>query len=318
YAFSSDGGVTFGTQNIFSGYGPGTEGGFYIRDSRGCISPEITVTIADSDPLLANSTPSDAVCNAGVADGSISTTVTDGVGPYDYRVFDIGGNEVQNSMGSPSTSVNFNNLPTGNYTVVVVDAQGCEVRNEVEIDQNVLDLVPLDTDPIDCSDEDFPYRVRATGGTAPYEFRLVGSPGFTLGTGPNQDIFDVTGLVVPGVTYFVEVMDANGCFYIEEIDAIGGPNPVNVAATAGMASCNVAGSGSIDYTVDGISGGGNCTIWLWNTDTGAQIEGPTAHSGESIPYNDSFTGLAPGNYQIEVRDDDTNCRASTLEFIGMN
>ena len=317
YEFSNDGGNTFSTQNIFSGYGPGTHGGFYIMDSRGCISPEITVTIADSDPLLASSTASDAVCSSGVANGSIETTVTDGVGPYDYRVFDMGGNEVQNSIGSPSTTVNFNNLPTGNYTVVLVDAQGCEVRNEVVIDQNELDLDPLDTDPVDCSDEDFPYRVRATGGTAPYRFRLVGSPIFVPGIGPGEDIFDVTGLVVPGVTYFVEVMDDNGCVYIEEIDAIGGPNPVNVAATVGMASCNDAGSGSIDYTVDGISGD-NFTIWLWNTDTGALVEGPTAHSGESTPYNDSFTGLAPGNYQIEVRDEDTNCRASTLVFIGMN
>src|SRR5690606_15058119 len=112
-----------------------------------------------------------------------------------------------------------------NYIVVVMDAQGCEVRNEVEIDQNILDLDPIDTNPVDCSDTGFPYRVQATGGTAPYEFRLVGSPTFVPGIGPNQDIFDVTGLVVPGVTYFVEVRDANGCEYIEEIDPIGGPNP---------------------------------------------------------------------------------------------
>src|SRR5690606_9932513 len=37
YAYSNDGGTTFSTQYICSGYGPGTHDGFFIRDSRGCI-----------------------------------------------------------------------------------------------------------------------------------------------------------------------------------------------------------------------------------------------------------------------------------------
>ena len=65
YEFSNDGGATFSTQNIFSGYGPGTHGGFVIRDSRGCVSPAYTATIAPSDPLDATVTPVDAVCSAG-------------------------------------------------------------------------------------------------------------------------------------------------------------------------------------------------------------------------------------------------------------
>jgi gliding motility-associated-like protein len=318
YEFSNDNGATFSTQNIFSGYGPGTHGGFIIRDSRGCVSPAYSVTIGTSDPLDATATPTDAVCSIGSVNGSISATINNGVAPFDYVLVDEFGGVVASSTGTASTTVNFPNLPLGNYTVITTDAQGCEDRDQVVIDQNQLDLIPLDADPAICSDTSFTYRVQATGGTGPYEFRLVGDPTFQLGTGANNDIFDVTGLVVPGVTYFVEVRDALGCTYIEEIDPIGPINPVAVAATSLAASCNVAGSGAIDYEVSGISAPGDFTLTLQNTDTGATVSGPTSFTGETIPYNGTFTGLAPGNYQIIVTDDTNGCSGSTLAFIDIS
>jgi gliding motility-associated-like protein len=317
YEFSNDNGATFSTQNIFSGYGPGVHGGFIIRDSRGCVSPAYSVTIAPSDPLDATATPTDAVCAIGSVNGSISTTINNGVGPYDYILVDEFGGMVASSTGTASTTVNFPNLPIGNYTVITTDSQGCEDRDQVVIDQNQLNLTPLDAAPLLCSDTVFPYRVQASGGTGPYEFRLVGDPMWTPGTGAGNDIFDVTGLVVPGVTYFVEVRDALGCTYIQEIDPIGPVNPVAVAATSLSASCNVAGSGSIDYEVSGISAPGDFTVTLQNTDTGTTVS-TQSFSGEAIPYTDTFTSLAPGNYQIIVTDDTNGCSGSTLAFIDIS
>lgn len=317
YEFSNDNGATFSTQNIFSGYGPGVHGGFIIRDSRGCVSPAYSVTIAPSDPLDATATPTDAVCAIGSVNGSISTTINNGVGPYDYVLVDEFGGMVASSTGTASTTVNFPNLPIGNYTVITTDSQGCEDRDQVVIDQNQLNLTPLDAAPLLCSDTVFPYRVQASGGTGPYEFRLVGDPIWTPGTGAGNDIFDVTGLVVPGVTYFLEVRDALGCTYIQEIDPIGPVNPVAVTATSLSASCNVAGSGSIDYEVSGISAPGDFTVTLQNTDTGTTVS-TQSFSGETIPYTDTFTSLAPGNYQIIVTDDTNGCSGSTLAFIDIS
>ncbi|WP_422860345.1 T9SS type B sorting domain-containing protein [Flagellimonas sp. S174] len=317
YEYSNDGGATFSSQNIFSGYGPGLQTGFVIRDSRGCVSPIYDVTIGSSTPLDATPTPVDAVCSSGTVEGSVSTTINNGTGPFDYELFDANGGLIASSIGTASTTVTFPNLPLGNYTVVTHDSEGCEDRDDFVIDQNQLDLIPLDPDPLLCNDTSFPFRVRAVGGTDPYEFRLVGDPTFQPGTGPNNNIFDVTGLVVPGVTYFVEVRDANGCTYIEEIGPIGPANPVAVAATATTASCNISGSGVIDYDVTGIPGG-NFEVTLENTDTGATISGPQPYSGQTMPFSDTFTGLAPGNYQIIVTDTDTGCAGSTLVFIGLN
>lgn len=316
YEFSNDGGATFSTQNIFSGYGPGTHGGFVIRDSRGCVSPAYNVTIGTSDPLDTTATPTDAVCSSGAVNGSISATINNGAAPFDYVLVDEFGGTVASSLGTTNTTENFSNLPSGNYTVITIDAQGCEDRDQVVIDQNELDLVPLDPDPAVCSDTSFPYRVRATGGTAPYEFRLVGDPTFNPATS-GGDTYDFTGQVVPGVTYFVEVRDALGCTYIEEIDPIGPSNPVAVTATSLAASCNVAGSGSIDYQVSGISASGDFTVTVQNTDTGATVSTQT-FTGETIPYNGTVPGLAPGNYQIIVNDIDTGCSGSTLAFIDIS
>ncbi len=317
YEYSNDNGATFSSQNIFSGYGPGTHGGFVIRDSRGCVSPAYSVTIGASDPLDASATPTDAICSSGPINGEIEATISNGVAPFDYVLVDEFGGTVASSIGTTSTLVNFTNLPTGNYTLITTDAQGCEDRDPVVIDQNQLDLIPLDPAPTDCFDTSFPYRVQAVGGTAPYDFRLVGDPTWQLGSGAGNDIFDVTGLVVPGVTYFVEVMDANGCTYIEEIDPIGPTNPVTVTATSLAASCNVAGSGSIDFEVSGISVVGNFTVRVENTDTGATVSTQT-FTGETIPYTGTLTGLAPGNYQIIVTDDSTGCSSSTLAFIDIS
>ncbi|WP_420602285.1 T9SS type B sorting domain-containing protein [Flagellimonas sp.] len=318
YEFSNDNGVTFSTQNIFSGYGPGTHGGFIVRDSRGCVSPAYSVTIASSTPLDATVTPTPAVCSAGNVRGSISTTINNGVAPFDYVLLDAAGNLVAQSIGTGSTTVNFPNLDVGNYTIVTTDSQGCEDRDDVVLDQNVLDLIPLDTPPALCSVAGFTYRVRATGGTAPYEFRLVGDPTFNPATS-GGDTYDFTGQVTFGVTYFVEVRDALGCTYIEEIDPITAPSPVTVTATATTASCNVSGSGGIDFQVSGLPANpADFTVTLENTDTGATISGPTSYTNEALPFNSTFTGLAPGNYQIIVTDDNTGCSGSTLVFIGFS
>ncbi|MEO0902360.1 MAG: Two component regulator three Y domain-containing protein, partial [Bacteroidota bacterium] len=81
YEYSNDGGVTFSSQNIFSGYGPGLQTGFVIRDSRGCVSPVYDVTIGSSTPLDATATATNAVCSAGTVQGSVSTTINNGTGP---------------------------------------------------------------------------------------------------------------------------------------------------------------------------------------------------------------------------------------------
>ena len=132
------------------------------------------------------------------------------------------------------------------------------------------------------------------------------------------DIHDFAGQVTFGVTYFVQVQDALGCIYIEQIDPIIGPTPLAVVATATSAACAPNANGTIDFQVTGIGSPADITIQLQDTNTGAIISGPTSFTNEPIPYNGSFTGLPAGNYQIIVQDDNTSCNASTLVDIVPN
>lgn len=315
FEFSNDGGTTFGSQNVFSGYAPGTYNDFMIRDSRGCLSSPITATIGASLPINTSLTPNPATCAAGNVEGSITVDVTDATAPYNFTLLDVGGNVVTSIGPTASTTVNFPNLPQGDYTVVTTDANGCEDRQSAEVEQNQLNLTPLDTPPANCSDPFLSYRVQASGGTGPYEFRLVGEPTFVLANVNGIDIHDFSAQVVFGVTLFVEVRDALGCIYQEEIPPITPPNPITVAATGTTTSCGSSDTGELFYEITGIASPADFTVTLENTDTGVTISGPTTFTNETIPFNGSLTGLPSGNYQVVVNDLNTACNASAIALI---
>lgn len=314
YEYSSDGGVSYGNQNIFAGYAPGTYNTFMIRDSRGCVSPLLSATVSGSLPIDATVTANDALCSAGTVEGSIDVSnVSNGTSDYTFTLLDIDGNQVavQGPTSTPSSS--FTNVPPGTYTVITTDASGCEDRDVVTISQNQIDLIPVNTStPNDCTTA-FTYIVDIVGGTAPYQIGLVGS---TL-TAPNVDFdtHDFTGQISYGVTYFVEVIDDLGCRYIEQIDPIAGPSPINISASATTASCSPGGNGQINYQVSGISPPADFTVRLQDTDTGAIVVGPQAFTNESMPFNGSFTALPPGNYQLLVEDTNSSCDAGALVSI---
>ena len=315
YEYSNDGGATYSTQNIFSGYGAGIYNDFRVRDSRGCESPVLSATIGSSLAVDASVTPVDAVCTGGNVFGSIDvTSVANGTPNYTYTLLDISGATVATIGPTASTTETFSNVILGTYTVVTTDATGCEDRDIVTITQNELDLVPVvTTTPPDCTTA-FTYVVDIVGGTGPYLIGLVGNP--LVSPNVDADTHDFTGEIVYGITYFVEVVDNLGCTYIEQIDPIVGPSPINIATTATTASCDASGNGEISYTVSGITPSpADFTILLVDTDTGIAIGAPVVLTNESVPYNGIFTGLTSGNYQILVQDNSTSCNASALVAI---
>ncbi len=319
YEFSDNSGGTFSTQNIFSGYPAGTFSNFMIRDSRGCTTPLLSVTIAASIPVDASISVTDAICSAGLVTGIIDvTSVSNGTANFTYDLTDINGIVVATVGPTAAITANFPNVLPGTYTIVTTDAAGCEDRDIIQVQQNQLDLTPIDPPPATDCNTVFTYRVQASGGTAPYLFGLVGNP-LVLANVNGVDIHDFTGQIGYGTTYFVEVEDALGCRYIERIDPINPPSPITLTASATTASCAPGGNGVITYTVDGITPSpASFTVTLENTDTGAVVGAPIPLINETIPYTGTITNLPPGNYQVLVNDDATNCDASALVSITTN
>ncbi|HMB65050.1 MAG TPA: T9SS type B sorting domain-containing protein [Eudoraea sp.] len=315
YEFSDNSGATYTTQNIYSGFAAGVYSTFMIRDSRGCTTPLLSATINASVPVDATIVPTDAICSAGTVEGSIDVTgVANGTANYTYTLLDISGATVATVGPTAATTANFPNVAPGTYTVVTTDASGCEDRDIVTISQNQLDLIPVSPPPATDCNTTFTYIVDIVGGTPPYLIGLVGNP--LVAPNVDADTHDFTGQVGYGTTYFVEVVDALGCRYIEQIDPIDPPSPFTVTATATTASCAPGGNGVITYTVDGIvPSPADFTVQLQNTDTGANVGGPIVLTNEPMPYTGSITGLPPGNYQVLVNDDNTNCDSSALVSI---
>ena len=266
YEFSNDGGTTFGTQNTFAGYAAGTYNNFFIRDSRGCVSPAISATVANSTPLDVNAVFNPATCSASGTFGSIDVTTNNGTAPFTYTLLDVGGNVVTSTGPTTNTTESFLNLPQGDYTVVTTDASGCEDRDASTIIENGLTIVAVPDPLSDCS-TDLSLTIEIVGGVGGFEIRLVGEsiPRYPVNLPPRQHNF--SGLNF-GTLYLVEVEDlGTGCIYIEEIPPVDAPSPLEVSITGSSVSCDALGTGTLSYDIVGASGS-NVDVELSNLDTG--------------------------------------------------
>lgn len=92
-----------------------------IADFQGC-TEEIAVSVQNENGVnLGEIVTSEAGCGAG--QGSIEVTASDGVEPYSYSL----------NGSSAQSSNTFSGLDHGNYSVSVIDADGCETSQNVNV-----------------------------------------------------------------------------------------------------------------------------------------------------------------------------------------
>ncbi|MEZ4962347.1 MAG: T9SS type A sorting domain-containing protein [Saprospiraceae bacterium] len=149
-----------------------------------------TVTVPASMNVVATS--QDVSCK-GESDGSAAATATGGAPPYSYLW--------SNGATSPSVS----GLPPGEYMVTVTDGNGCTNLQTVNITEPtslLISLVNITNETGSLSNGSI--DVSVSGGVTPYTYTWINSMGTVLSN--DQDI---SGL--PGGTYQLSVVDANGC-----------------------------------------------------------------------------------------------------------
>jgi gliding motility-associated-like protein len=184
--FSINNGTTWQASNVFSNLPPGSYF-VVITDVNGCQTAYggNPVTIINlPGPDIDQVDPIDASC--GNNDGSITITATGGTPPLEYSI--------DNGATWQSAAV-FNNLAPGNYTVIVKDANNCEVpfaSNPV-----VLSMIPSPVAPASassdrdnfCADDPGNIVLTATGGSGLSLEWFTGScGGILIGTGNNLSI----------------------------------------------------------------------------------------------------------------------------------
>lgn len=157
-----------------------------VYDNNGC-GGIATFTIEAPEPLEVDAAVTDALCGESV--GTATAIVTGGTPPY----------MVKWSTGAFGDMVS--GLMAGTYTVVVTDANQCEVMSLFTIGESgAVSCTVMETSEVsDSGAMDGEAMVSAAGGTAPYTYAW--SNGQTTAT--------ATGLGAG--TYTVTVTDVNGC-----------------------------------------------------------------------------------------------------------
>mgnify|MGYP000085443328 FL=1 len=162
YAFMPTGNVPvlgdFGASNTFA-VTTGNDGDYdvYVWDNNG-IDPHcqftVTETVEPAVTLAYTAIPTAPECHDGT--GSIAVNITAGDSPYTIEIIDLdnGGASDQTNTNVVATTQNYFNLAAGNYTIIVTDANGCDltetpvtITNPDELTADIEGIAPVNCDP---------------------------------------------------------------------------------------------------------------------------------------------------------------------------
>jgi gliding motility-associated-like protein len=207
-----------------------------VTDQANCTTFQ-TFDITQPDPLSIGLIPTNVSC-FGLSNGTIDLTVNGGTFPYTFEWY-IGTRLI-------STSEDLIGLSPNVYSVIVTDANGCQVSATIGISQPTQLVVSNTKTNITCfGASDGTINTIVTGGTLVYSYAWTGPNGF-VSTDQN-----LTGLDFGN--YFLIVTDGNGCNSLEKEVFISEPNLIVIDSIA--APCPVAGVNSIIAEVITITGG---------------------------------------------------------------
>jgi gliding motility-associated-like protein len=264
YQYSLDGGAPQAS-NTFTGVSAGPHN-VVIRNTAGCISANIPVTVATGTALTATTATTSTAC-VGVNNGSITITPTNGNAPYQYSL-DGGANQASNL---------FTGVSAGSHNVVVTDNLGC-ISAAIPVTVaagTALTATSTSTATACVGVNNGSITVTPTNGSAPYQYSLDG--------GANQASNLFTG--VSAGSHNVVVTDNLGC--------ISAPIPVTVAAGTAL----TATSTSIATACVGVNNG-SITV----TPTNGSAPYQYSLDGGANQVNNLFAGVSAGSHNVVVTD----------------
>jgi len=279
-----------GASDTFIGLSTTTSYIFQITDANGCIYTEgFSPAVVSSIRARVKSGGDLRVCN-GATDGT-GTFIIDGFSNnYTYQ---INSGAVVGPQNDTEIDLPLSGAAT--YSITVTDSDtGCTDTTSLDIQEAaVLDISASTVTPMSCANGNIG-RVRAnvTGGWGAYSYTLTPPSGPVQGPRSGRTF---NNLSLPG-TYTLSVTDSEGCTdtFTFNLDAIAAP--ALSLDNAASDFCYVAGVGATAVVT---STGGTAALATHRY----RLNGGTLQPGTT------FSGLTPGNYTIEVVDDN-NCSDS--------
>jgi len=266
--------VTGGTPPLLFSLNGGT--GQFLNVFGNLPAGSYTVVVTDDYGFTAETSitvdnPQAIGVTAAVSNDDVSVQATAGNPPYAYSL------DGQTFQPEPL----FENLPNGDYTVTVRDANGCTGTATATVFVGPLLLQQIVTTNISChGGADGTVAVQVMGGVAPYEYSLDGTnfqPGNTF-----------SGLS-PG-SYTLVVSDDSGNTLSETVE-LTQPPMITASASANLNTISATasgGTGMLEFSID----------------------------GQTYQPDGVFGGLANGDYTVTVRDAN-GCTATAVATVAV-
>ncbi|MGM0532250.1 MAG: gliding motility-associated C-terminal domain-containing protein [Bacteroidota bacterium] len=164
-----------------------------VTDANGISLMKRGIEIEEPSQILANITTKPASCYNS-EDGELEVSVSGGAGNYSY---------LWDNDGETTSSID--GLSSGDYSVRIVDKNGCSMTAEATVERPGPIKITHDIKPITCEDQsDGEISVSATGGVSGFEYSWSNGE-----TSPDIDELSEG-------TYRVTATDANECEVSEE------------------------------------------------------------------------------------------------------
>lgn len=264
-----------------------------VVDANGCMAMQPDIIIYPSPVELFSVIPFNGVCGE---NGYLQVNIDGGTGPYTLTW----NGPVSGTQSFPQGIHILNNLPSGTYTLTLVDANGCS-ESEIVVLTNGGTPVQIITSLVynDCGQYNTIW-VDLVGGTPPYTVTWTGTQNGSGTTSTNG--FEIMDL--PPGTYKVKVTDANGCMDMQS-DIIIYEAPIEIFTATGQDGlCGDTGKITVDVT------GGTAPYTLTYT-------GPVSNT-QGIPAGVSvLTGFPSGTYVLTLTDAN-GCTESETVVINNN
>ena len=257
---------------------PNLPGGTYtvtIEDANWCSA--VKTFVIDEEDIDLDLIATTGTCGA---NGALTVNITNGKPQYNITW----SGPASGNVVSSQSAFTIPNLPSGIYSVTVMDANWCQDYQVVTID-NANSTLDIDIDAIEGTCGVGSLWLGFNNGNAPYTVTFSGPQNGTATV--NSNGYDISNL--PIGTYTIHVTDANNCTYNEVIEVTSDENGIDVTAWPNDGTCDDLGN--IEVTVT--NGSSPYTI---------TYGGPSGNTVTSTSPIFIIDDLVSGNYNIEVVD----------------
>lgn len=244
-----------------------------VADNAGCSATK-SFNISEPELLKINAQISHISCNGNGSDGSISLTVSGGVGNYSYKWND-------NVIAKNRT-----NLSAGNYSVTVHDGNNCSAVNSFTLQNTTALLVNSQkNDPLCFGSNNGSISLLVSGGDGNYSFIWSNNvSNSSLASNLSAGLYSVT------------ITDGKGCTSIENF-SLSQPDSIQLSIISTPNVCFGSPDGTAVLTASGGVSPFQYSIKLLNS------------SSEINRITNEFTELSAGSYIANVKDNN-GCFAS--------